>query len=31
VFYSALGHRPAELDVPEINTMLRRGLTWAAR
>ena len=31
VFYSALGHKPAELDRPEIRTILQRGLLWAAR
>jgi hypothetical protein len=31
VFYSALGHKPAELEVPQIRTILRRGLLWAAR
>jgi type 1 glutamine amidotransferase len=31
VFYSALGHKPAELEKPEIRTILRRGLLWAAR
>ncbi len=31
VFYSALGHRAAEFDVPEMATILRRGLNWAAR
>lgn len=31
VFYTALGHKPKELEVPEIRTILRRGLLWAAR
>jgi type 1 glutamine amidotransferase len=31
VFYSALGHKPAELEKAEIRTILRRGLLWAAR
>ncbi len=31
VFYSALGHKPAELDNPSIRTILHRGLLWAAR
>ena len=31
VFYSALGHRAAELEKPEIRTILKRGLLWAAR
>ena len=31
VFYTALGHKPAELDNPSIRTILTRGLLWAAR
>jgi uncharacterized protein len=31
VFYSALGHVAAEFAVPEMRTILERGLTWAAR
>lgn len=31
VFYSALGHVAHEFKVPEMATMLRRGLNWAAR
>ncbi|NMD07494.1 MAG: hypothetical protein GYA66_05910 [Phyllobacteriaceae bacterium] len=31
VFYSSLGHVASEFKVPEMATMLRRGLTWAAR
>lgn len=31
VFYSSLGHRAAEFDVPEMATILRRGINWAAR
>jgi type 1 glutamine amidotransferase len=31
VFYTALGHKPAELERPEIITILERGLLWAAR
>ena len=31
VFYSALGHTAAELDHPQMQTILRRGLAWAAR
>jgi type 1 glutamine amidotransferase len=31
VFYSALGHKPKELEKPEIRTILQRGLLWAAR
>ena len=30
VFYSALGHKAAEFDVPQMATILRRGLVWAA-
>jgi len=31
VFYSSLGHSAKEFDVPEMRTILRRGLLWAAR
>jgi type 1 glutamine amidotransferase len=31
VFYSSLGHRAAEFDVPEMATIFRRGMRWAAR
>lgn len=31
VFYSSLGHRAYELDVPEIGTLMTRGMLWAAR
>lgn len=31
VFYTALGHKPVELEKPEIRTILRRGLLWACR
>jgi uncharacterized protein len=31
VFYSALGHVSSEFNVPEMATMLRRGINWAAR
>ena len=31
VFYSSLGHAAAEFEVPEMRTILRRGLLWAAR
>jgi uncharacterized protein len=31
VFYSALGHRAYELDVPEIRAVMTRGMLWAAR
>lgn len=31
VFYSSLGHQAAEFAVPEMRTILRRGMNWAAR
>jgi type 1 glutamine amidotransferase len=31
VFYSSLGHVSKEFEVPEMCTILRRGLVWAAR
>ena len=31
VFYSALGHVASEFGVPEMKTILRRGMNWAAR
>jgi uncharacterized protein len=31
VFYCSLGHRAYELDVPELKTILQRGMGWAAR
>ena len=31
VFYSSLGHVTKEFEVPEMRTILRRGLLWAAR
>ena len=31
VFYSSLGHAASEFEVPEMATILRRGLNWAAR
>jgi type 1 glutamine amidotransferase len=31
VFYSALGHVSAEFEVPQMRTILRRGMVWAAR
>ena len=30
VFFSALGHVASEFDVPQMATILRRGLVWAA-
>jgi type 1 glutamine amidotransferase len=31
VFYSSLGHQATEFAVPEMRTILRRGMNWAAR
>ncbi len=31
VFYCSLGHSLDEFDIPQVRTMLRRGLLWAAR
>ncbi|TIO10853.1 ThuA domain-containing protein [Mesorhizobium sp.] len=31
VFYSALGHAAKEFEVPQMRTIFRRGLVWAAR
>lgn len=31
VFVSTVGHRPADLEVPEIRLLTERGLLWAAR
>lgn len=31
VFYSSLGHVAAEFDVPQMRTIFRRGMLWAAR
>jgi len=31
VFYSALGHVASEFAVPQMRTILRRGMNWAAR
>jgi uncharacterized protein len=31
VFYSSLGHASKEFEVPEMRTILKRGLLWAAR
>jgi len=31
VFYSSLGHVAAEFEVPQMATILRRGMNWAAR
>jgi type 1 glutamine amidotransferase len=31
VFHSTLGHRVTEFDNPNMATILRRGINWAAR
>jgi len=31
VFYSALGHKAHEFAVPQMATIIRRGMSWAAR
>jgi type 1 glutamine amidotransferase len=31
VFYSSLGHVSAEFNVPEMRTIIERGMLWAAR
>jgi uncharacterized protein len=31
VFYSSLGHVASEFDMPEMRTILHRGMLWAAR
>jgi uncharacterized protein len=31
VFYSSLGHTADELAIPQVRTILKRGLLWAAR
>ena len=31
VFYSSLGHQPADLRIPEAGELWRRGMLWAAR
>lgn len=31
VFYSSLGHVASEFEVPEMRTIVQRGLVWAAR
>ena len=31
VFYSSLGHVASEFEVPQMKTILKRGLLWAAR
>ena len=31
VFYSSLGHTADELEIPQVRTILKRGLLWATR
>ena len=31
VVYSSLGHTADELEIPNVRTILTRGLLWAAR
>ncbi len=31
VFYSSLGHNRQDLEVPQVNEILRRGMLWASR
>jgi uncharacterized protein len=31
VFVTAIGHSVADLEVPEVDTMIREGMAWAAR
>lgn len=31
VFYASFGHHLAELDVPQVEQLLRRGMQWASR
>ena len=31
VFVTAIGHRVADLEVPEVDSMIRRGMAWATR
>jgi type 1 glutamine amidotransferase len=31
VFVTAVGHRVADLEVPEVDEMIRRGMAWATR
>jgi uncharacterized protein len=31
VFVTAIGHNLADLEVPEVDTMIREGMAWAAR
>jgi uncharacterized protein len=31
VFYASPGHVPAELQIPDVQRLVRQGLRWAAR
>lgn len=31
IFYCALGHHPLEFEIPQVKTMITRGLLWASR
>ena len=31
VFVTAVGHRMADVEVPEVDAMIRRGMAWATR
>jgi type 1 glutamine amidotransferase len=31
VFVTTLGHNLADLEVPEVDTMIRKGMAWATR
>jgi type 1 glutamine amidotransferase len=31
VFVTAIGHRVADLEIPEVDEMIRRGMAWATR
>ena len=31
VFYSSIGHKLDDLQIPEANTIIKRGMLWASR
>jgi type 1 glutamine amidotransferase len=31
VFVSTMGHKLEDLDIPEVRTLIQRGLLWASR
>ena len=31
IFYCTLGHHPSEFEIPQVKTMITRGLLWATR